>query len=63
MTDSNNTEYRLRQRIAQLETELQEERDAHNRTLNLLESGEALREKMMLTAIMAGAFNPKPETT
>jgi hypothetical protein len=61
MTDSNNTEYWLRQRIIQLEEELLAERDAHNRTLDLLMSGEALREKLMITAILSGAFNPKPD--
>jgi hypothetical protein len=71
MTDSNNTvtpatramtsEYWLRQRIIQLERELQDERVAHNRTMDLLMSGEALREKLMITAIMSGAFTPKVE--
>lgn len=59
--DSKNTEQYLRGRILVLENELRLEREAHNRTMDLLMAGEALRETLMIRAILGGAFNPPVE--
>src|SRR5271156_4989111 len=42
---------KLRARIAELERDLQQERNASNRSVALLVDGEALREKTMMRAI------------
>lgn len=57
MNDFDYEKTELRIRVAQLEQELADEREAHARTSELLMTGEVLRDKMMLTAILGGTFN------
>lgn len=47
---------KLRDRIAELERDLQQERNASNRSVALLMAGEALREKTTVRAIIGGSF-------
>ena len=49
---------RLRKLVFQLEQELQEERDRAFQSVELLTQGEALRQRIMLDAIL-GKFPPK----
>jgi len=48
----------LRQRVLELEKELADERARSNRSTDLMMAGEALRNKMMVQAILGGAFSP-----
>jgi hypothetical protein len=50
---------RLRKLVFQLEQELQEERDRAFQSVELLMQGEALRQRIMLDAIL-GKFPPTP---
>jgi hypothetical protein len=52
----------LRVRVIQLETALDAEKAAHANTLNLLMTGEGQRDRLMIEAILAGAFSHKPAT-
>lgn len=50
----------LEGQVDSLKNKLFEEQQAHLKCLALLESGEALREQLMIKAIIGGVFNPVP---